>query len=442
MDHIKYILAGLLITVVWGVQSQNTLTKEEAIARFLDNNYSIRLADKSIDLAGVNASKANVGYHPTVTFSGGASADYGSSNQKFQDGSEIQADANLTQLYQGSVAFNYTIYQGGERRHNLDKLYQQVQAAELQKRITIEGGLVDLLMSYYEAAQSLERLRLQEELVSFSQERLDRVNTQFEYGRGSKLEVTNADVDLQRDRANLISAQMNYNQTKRNLYNIMGEEGVVDDIDVEVEVMYDLALSEEALINEAQQRNAELALLGLDRVLLEQDKKIVKARRLPTLGFSADYGYSFQDFGDAGFFAQQQSNGVGAGLNLSWNIYDGGRIKNQLQAIRVQEETNALQIEQRRLTLRNQLRNLYANYQTALELVEVESKSIAASDVAFQRTRDEYQLGRLGQIEFRQSQINLLNAQLAKTTAEYNAKLIEIQMMQLAGRLLDEGYAY
>jgi outer membrane protein len=40
-------------------------------------------------------------------------------------------------------------------------------------------------------------------------------------------------------------------------------------------------------------------------------------------------------------------------------------------------------------------------------------------------------------IEFRQAQLNLLNAELAKSQAKYNAKLAELQMLQVSGQLLN-----
>lgn len=423
-------------------RSQEILTREFAVAQLLNNNFNIQLAENDVDLASVNASKANAGFYPTIQLSGGASTDYGSANQKFQDGREIQADANLTQVYNGSVAVNYNLYQGGERRLNLQRLYQQVELAEVQKQVTIESQIVELMSVYYEAAQALEAMKLQRELTEFSKERLDRVLTNFEYGRSTRLDISNAEVDLRRDTANLINARMRYDQAKRNLLLAMGSTGGDLDFDVETEVSYNLALAPDQLVEEAIQRNSQLELIDQNGQLLNFEEDILSARQLPVLSFSSDYTYNFQDFGEGGFFAQQSSNGVGVGLGLSWNIYDGGRIKNQKQAIRVQKEGINIQRDQLETQIAFQIRNLYANYSTSLELVEVERESIRAAEQSFSRTRDEYQLGRLGQIEFRQSQINLLNAELAERTATYNAKIIEIQIMQLAGKILEEDYNY
>ena len=40
-------------------------------------------------------------------------------------------------------------------------------------------------------------------------------------------------------------------------------------------------------------------------------------------------------------------------------------------------------------------------------------------------------------IEYRQAQLNLLNAQTAILRAKYKTKVVELQLLQLTGRLMD-----
>jgi outer membrane protein TolC len=46
-------------------------------------------------------------------------------------------------------------------------------------------------------------------------------------------------------------------------------------------------------------------------------------------------------------------------------------------------------------------------------------------------------LGSITAIEFRQAQINLTNAQNQRTIAQYQAKLAELQLIQITGQLLN-----
>ena len=51
--------------------------------------------------------------------------------------------------------------------------------------------------------------------------------------------------------------------------------------------------------------------------------------------------------------------------------------------------------------------------------------------------RDSLQLGQITSVEFRQAQLNLLNAQVTEKAAKYAAKLAELQLLQLTGQLLN-----
>jgi outer membrane protein TolC len=46
-------------------------------------------------------------------------------------------------------------------------------------------------------------------------------------------------------------------------------------------------------------------------------------------------------------------------------------------------------------------------------------------------------LGQITSIDFRQAQVNLINAELSVSSAKYTAKNAELQLLQLAGTLLD-----
>ena len=55
----------------------------------------------------------------------------------------------------------------------------------------------------------------------------------------------------------------------------------------------------------------------------------------------------------------------------------------------------------------------------------------------FERSEEQYKLGSITAIEFRQAQINLANAQNQRTIAKYRAKLSELQLIQITGQLLN-----
>ncbi|MFT4761886.1 MAG: outer membrane protein, partial [Saprospiraceae bacterium] len=56
----------------------------------------------------------------------------------------------------------------------------------------------------------------------------------------------------------------------------------------------------------------------------------------------------------------------------------------------------------------------------------------------FERTKEEQKIGQISSIEYRQAQLNLLNAETNLNTARFAAKVIEMELLQLSGQLLGQ----
>ncbi|MGB5362223.1 MAG: TolC family protein, partial [Aureibaculum sp.] len=81
--------------------------------------------------------------------------------------------------------------------------------------------------------------------------------------------------------------------------------------------------------------------------------------------------------------------------------------------------------------------NAWEDYQNKLFVLQTQVKNVQTNTNNFNRTEERYKLGQVTSIEFRQAQLNLINAIGDKNAAKYDAKLAELQLMQLSGQLLD-----
>jgi outer membrane protein TolC len=86
------------------------------------------------------------------------------------------------------------------------------------------------------------------------------------------------------------------------------------------------------------------------------------------------------------------------------------------------------------------LQNAWGNYKNARYILEVQDKNLQTNRNNFERSRERYQLGQITSIEFRQAQLNLLNAQQVRSQAKFNAKLAELEVLQVSGQLLDVNF--
>ncbi|MEL7002830.1 MAG: TolC family protein, partial [Bacteroidota bacterium] len=84
--------------------------------------------------------------------------------------------------------------------------------------------------------------------------------------------------------------------------------------------------------------------------------------------------------------------------------------------------------------------NAWGDYNNKLFVLNAQEKNLATNRINFERTEEQYRIGRVTSIEFRQAQINLLNAQTSRNQAKYDAKLAELLLIQLSGGILEATY--
>ncbi|MGB1242478.1 MAG: TolC family protein [Chitinophagales bacterium] len=432
--HIHRILFFLLFPFVF-LQSQNTLTQAEAVQKTLQNNYGIRVAKNNIQIAENNTSKQNNRYLPTVNAAANTNSNLGGSTQKFGNGNENQVKNAFSWGANASVTANYTLYDQ-TRMYNLEQLKEVLNLSELQLRQTIELNLLQLSSNYYEIARLTENLTLQAQTLEVSKSRLQRTRYQFEYGQGIRLSVLNAEVDVQRDSINYLNIQQQLANAKRNLQMVMSTTES-NDFEVDTNIVYQTDLALPQLIADAQTNNVEVLLTNKNIYISNYDLQIIEAQKKPTINANLAYNYSFQDNASEAFITLSNSRGWSGGVSLAWNILDGGARKVRAQNALINIDNQQIQKKQLLQQLEINITNAWESYQNALYILQVEQSNLATNQVNFDYTQERFKTGQVSSVEFRQAQLNLLNASTSFNRAKYNAKMIELEMIQLAGGLLE-----
>ncbi len=431
MKNITWIICiGLSVSLY----SQEVLTIEDAKVITLENNFGILIAKNNVEIARNQTDKKANGYLPTVTANGGLSGNFGGSSQKFGNGNEASTANAFTWGANASVAAAYTILDK-RRDLTLDQLKESLTLTDLQLKQTIEQNLLQIYNIYYQVAQLSENVSALQEAINISNERLRRAEYQLELGQGSGLDVLNARVDIQRDSVNILNAVMNLQNEKRNLNVAMGRNANIDftiDSNSELEENLDL----ESIIEASKSENVQLLVNRQNLIVSEMDLQIIEAEKKPTLNASASYDYNYSDNPPGAFINTSNSRGLAANIGLNWTIFDGTRdIRKQNTIISLSNQQ--LQIDQIQQEIERDILNAWANYENALFVLEVEKNAVRTNEENFVRTEEQVSIGRLSSIEFRQAQLNLLNSQTSLNNAKFNARLREIQLIQLAGELID-----
>jgi len=436
LKKIKLIVGILLIGV--SVNAQEVLTKEQAVAITLENNYDIRAIKNNVDIAKNNKSIYNSGYLPTIT--GSAGADYSNNNtdSEFQDGTINSVTGVASKSYNASLGLNYIIFDGFNRRNAYNRLKESYNLTEIQARGVIENTLITLFKAYYEVGRLTENEINQKQTLTISKQRLKRANYSFEYGQNTKLDVLNAEVDVNNDSITYLDVNRKLNNAKRDLNVVLGRD-VNTKIAVSTDLSYALDLTLEDLLEKSTVNNAALLQAKKNIELGQFDVKMSKAGWMPNLGLTSSYAWNKSNNDPINQFTPVSSTqtGVNAGLNLSWNIFDGGRTKTNVQNAKITLENQEIVKTQQEEFLKRDVHNAWESYQNLLFTLQVQETNVITTKRNFERTNERYKLGQVSSIDFRQAQLNLINSELSLNQAKYTAKNAELQLLSLAGVLLD-----
>lgn len=433
----KNILCVLLVVTTFSSYSQELLSSDEAVTITLENNLGIVIAKNTAQTATNNASILNSGYLPTVSGSAGANINRQNIDGELSSGDTRKSKGVENRTYNASVSINYTLFDGLGRHYNYKRLQEEEGLSELQVEETIENTMLQLFSVYYEVARLTENKENLERALEISKDRLTRAKYQFEYGQNTGLDVLNAEVDVNTDSINVLNAEQQLKNIKRDLNLVMNRDLSIDfNVDTLVTFVPNLIVKD--LFAKASENNIRIKQIEKNITINEYLYKANKSGYLPTIGLSGSYGWNqSHNNNPLAFTVQNTTSGISGGVSLSWNIFDGGRRETSIKNAKISyknQELLKLQIEKE---VERDIANAWEIYTNAMFILQTQEKNVVTTKNNFERTQERFKIGQTTSLEFRQAQINYLNAILAKNQAKYTAKLAELSVLQVSGSLLD-----
>jgi outer membrane protein TolC len=426
------------------VEVQEMLSKEVAVQQMLVNNFGIQLANNQTEIAANNQGILNSGYLPTISGLAGGSYNNSDSTTDFNADSEgavrpsnVINDAE-TRRYNASINLEYTLFDGLGRMYTYKRLKEEYNLSKLAARETIETTILQLFSVYYEVARLTENEQALQEALHISKEREKRAEYQFQYGQVSKLAVLNARVDITTDSVNVLNAQQQLRNAKRDL-NLVLNRDLEQPTVVDTTVIFTSPLLIDSYIEKTNENNVRLLQAQQNMLISEYSEKSSKSFLLPSLGLTGSYGWNGAENPPSAFFpgTTASTTALNVGLNLRWNLFDGGRSITAMKNAKISTENILLQQEQEKKFVLRDLANARGNLNNALYIYSIQEQNVNTAKDNFNRSEERFKLGQINNVEFRQAQLNLLNAETAKNTAKYTAKLAELELLQLTGQLLN-----
>lgn len=426
-----------LIVLVFGMaisaQSQEMLTVEDAVKIALENNYEIKIASNDLKIDKQNVSLANAGILPNLNGVLTENSSILDTKQTQQDGSVRELDGAKNMNLSYGVALNWTIFDGFRMFARYEQLKELQKLGDAELKLAIFSKVSDVISTYYDLAQQKQQLTALDTAIVISNLRVTTADNRYKIGKASKLEVLNAQVDLNTDTSTLLRQKELYANTKIALNELLARP-VNTPFEIAEEIKIDDSLLLPELIDLAEKQNPQLQTQIINKRVTELQAKQIRANRYPVVGISSGYNFTRSE-SSLGFAAQSTGSGLTYGINASINIFNGGLQNRNERIAKLQIENSQILIDQQLQNLRSQVSSLYQTYLTNLQLTKLEAKNEEIAKENMDITLAKFRIGTITPLEFRDAQLNYVNAKVRNSDAQYQAKVSEINLKELAGNL-------
>jgi outer membrane protein len=413
--------------------AQQVLTIENAVKIALENNYEIKIASNNSLINKTNAVVGNAGMLPKLTATITDNNNIQNSSQTRQDGTVTELDNAKNNSLNYGVGLDWTIFDGFKMFARLDQLKELQKLGEAQLKLTIITKISAVNAAYFDLVQQQQQLAALDTTIVISNQRLALAQNRFTIGKASKLEVLNAQVDLNTDKVALLRQKELYANTKIILNQILARDAKTD-----FKVVNTIRVDNKLLLPEltalAEKQNPQLEAQIINKRVSELQLKQIKATRYPTIKVNTGYNFS-ETQSSLGFVSQSSSRGLNYGFSASLNLFDGFTQNRNEKISQIQVDNSKLAIEQQSLTLNSELATSYQTYLTNLELIALEGTNEAIAQQNLTITLDKFRIGTITTLEFRTAQLNYVNAKVRYSNAQFQAKLSEIALRELAGSI-------
>lgn len=414
-------------------QAQEMLKLEDAVKIALGNNYEIKIAKNNLKIDETNSTTGNAGMLPNVNATLTNNNSILNTSQTQADGTERTLDnaRNLNLTY--GIGLDWTIFDGMKmfaRREQLKVLQRQ---GEAELKLSIITKISDVYATYFDLVQQQQQIKALDTAIVISNQRLTTAQNRYSIGKAAKLEVLNAQVDLNTDVSSRLKQLDLYQNAKIRLNEILAREIAADFI-VEDKMAIDESLNFTDLKTLAEKQNPQLQAQILEKNNVELQLKQVKAGRYPTVKLNSGYNFTHTE-ASLGFLTQSSSRGLVYGINASVPIFSGFNQNRNEKVAKLQVDNADFVINQQKIALQSQLAMAFQSFQTNLELSKVEEKNTEIAKQNLDITQAKFKIGTITPIEYRTAQLNYVQALVRYSNAQFQTKLYEISLKELSGTL-------
>ena len=392
---------------------------EKAIAIALDENPTIRVAEKEVELKVLADEEAWQALLPEIAVNGSLQHTLLAAEMKLGDNSFKMGRDNTNTVNVGASLnvpiFAPTVYQ------NMKLTKEDIKLAQEKARGSKLELINQVTKAYYQALLAKDSYLVMKQSYETSKLNYDIISERERVGKVSEYDKLSAEVQMRSMNSSMVSAENGETLAMLQLKVLMGVTAnirlAIDDRleNYEAQIVIPQLLDQERQLLD----NSAMRQFDLSQSLLDRSYKVAKAAFLPTVSFTLAAQYQSLYNNNWEFWNYSYSPSASFTINVSVPIFrasNWSRLKNiKLQMAELEDN--------RTNTLRN-LNMAADSYRTNMmsSLAQVNSNSIAVAQAekALSISNKRYEVGRGTILEVNHSQTALTQAQLTYNQSIYD----------------------
>ncbi|MBL9137395.1 MAG: TolC family protein [Verrucomicrobiales bacterium] len=340
-------------------------------------------------------------------------------------------DFGQTESWETGIRLVQSIYEGGRMRSATRTARLTRESAMQQYQTTLLDALLSVRLAYYDALLALEQITVQEASVNLLERELQDNQRRFDAGSVPRFNVLRAEVELANARPRLIRARNAWRNGKTYLASLLGyrvPDQITEDIPLQLSDRLEVTPFELNLgtaLAMAQENRTELKALRAAEALRREGVVDARAGQLPSLQAFAGYGVRRSQFGEN---LTSELHGWNAGVQASWNIFDGRLTRGRIVEATARQEQATLDYDNAARQISVEVRTAYSNFIEAREVLESQKKVVEQATEALRLATARSEAGS-------GTQLDVLGAQTALTEARTTQNLASRDYLVALARL-------
>jgi len=166
---------------------------------------------------------------------------------------------------------------------------------------------------------------------------------------------------------------------------------------------------------------------------------IAKANFLPSLTSNISYKYTSDKSTTVNDISTTNKyGGLNIGLNLSYNIFSGGKRKRALQISKIDKDINNVSLEQMKQELQNSMFKTFENYTVNKNILDLSNQQVEASLLNMTLSNKKLELGAINSFNYRDVETQYINSEYLKSNNKFRLLQSWVKLLQITGGITKE----